>query len=141
MLVAALRKELLLQWRTRAQFMAVFVFGASALLLFSFAVGPNAEATPVAAPIPQSKLFRSPVTLQGTDFNVIGIEAGTFWQVLKDSVDFYKDFSMAFVKSAVFGATAALVAAYVGYHAEPTIEGTSVATTTLSMMASSTPTA
>ena len=43
MLVAALRKELLLQWRTRAQLMAVFVFGASALLLFSFAVGPNAE--------------------------------------------------------------------------------------------------
>lgn len=43
MLIAALRKELLLQWRTRAQLMAVFVFGASALLLFSFAVGPNAE--------------------------------------------------------------------------------------------------
>ena len=43
MLIAALRKELLLQWRTRAQFMAVFVFGASALLLFSFAVGPNVE--------------------------------------------------------------------------------------------------
>ena len=43
MLIAALRKELLLQWRTRAQFMAVLVFGASALLLFSFAVGPNAE--------------------------------------------------------------------------------------------------
>lgn len=42
-MIAALRKELLLQWRTRAQFMAVFVFGASALLLFSFAVGPNAE--------------------------------------------------------------------------------------------------
>src|SRR5438270_6120461 len=43
MLTAALRKELLLQWRSRAQFMAVFVFGAAALLLFSFAVGPNAE--------------------------------------------------------------------------------------------------
>jgi len=42
-LIAALRKELLLQWRTRAQLMAVFVFGASALLLFSFAVGPNAQ--------------------------------------------------------------------------------------------------
>jgi heme exporter protein B len=41
--IAALRKELLLQWRTRAQFLAVFVFGATALLLFSFAVGPNAE--------------------------------------------------------------------------------------------------
>lgn len=44
MLTAALRKELLLQWRTRAQMMAVFVFGAAALLLFSFAVGPIAEA-------------------------------------------------------------------------------------------------
>jgi heme exporter protein B len=39
-----LRKELLLQWRTRGQFMAVFVFGAAALLLFSFAIGPNASA-------------------------------------------------------------------------------------------------
>ncbi|BAV95571.1 phospholipid/cholesterol/gamma-HCH transport system permease protein [Lysobacter enzymogenes] len=61
--------------------------------------------------------------------HVIGLEPGIFWQVLKDSVDFFDDFLMAFVKSAVFGGTAALVAAYVGYHAEPTIEGTSVATT------------
>ena len=43
-LTAALRKELLLQWRTRGQLMAVFVFGAAALLLFSFAIGPNAVA-------------------------------------------------------------------------------------------------
>ena len=42
-LAAALHKEALLQWRTRAQLLAVFVFGASALLLFSFAVGPHAE--------------------------------------------------------------------------------------------------
>ena len=61
--------------------------------------------------------------------HVIGIDQGFFWQVLKDSVDFHEDFLMAFVKSGVFGATAALVAAYVGFHAEPTIEGTSVATT------------
>lgn len=44
MMTAALRKELLLQWRTRTQFMAVFVFGAVALLLFSFGIGPNAQA-------------------------------------------------------------------------------------------------
>ena len=44
MLIAALRKELLLQWRTRGQLMAVFVFGAAALLLFSFAIGPDASA-------------------------------------------------------------------------------------------------
>ena len=44
MLRAALRKELLIQWRTRSQLMAVFVFGATSLLLFSFGIGPNAEA-------------------------------------------------------------------------------------------------
>jgi len=60
---------------------------------------------------------------------VIGLDAGTFWQVLRDSVDFHHDFLTAFAKSAVFGAVAALVAAYVGFHAEPTIEGTSIATT------------
>jgi len=43
-LMGALRKELLLQWRTRAHAMAAFIFGATSLLLFSFAIGPNAEA-------------------------------------------------------------------------------------------------
>jgi heme exporter protein B len=43
-LTAALRKEMLIGWRSRGQMMAVFVFGAAALLLFSFAVGPIAEA-------------------------------------------------------------------------------------------------
>ncbi len=43
-LTAALRKELLLQWRTRGQLVAVLVFGAASLLLFSFAIGPNAVA-------------------------------------------------------------------------------------------------
>jgi phospholipid/cholesterol/gamma-HCH transport system permease protein len=61
--------------------------------------------------------------------HVIGVDAGTFWQTMKDSVDFADDFLVAFIKAAVFGGIAALVAAYVGYHAEPTIEGTSVATT------------
>ena len=61
--------------------------------------------------------------------HVNGIDGGSFWQVLKDAVDFRSDFLVAFIKAAVFGGTAALVASYVGYHAEPTIEGTSVATT------------
>ncbi|MEO6170971.1 MAG: MlaE family lipid ABC transporter permease subunit [Lysobacter sp.] len=61
--------------------------------------------------------------------HVIGVDAGVFWQVLRDSVDLVDDFGMAMVKSAVFGGVAALVAAYVGFHAEPTIEGTSLATT------------
>jgi heme exporter protein B len=41
---ATLAKDLLLQWRTRAQTFAIFLFGATALLLFSFAIGPNAAA-------------------------------------------------------------------------------------------------
>lgn len=61
--------------------------------------------------------------------HVIGVDAGTFWQVMRESVDFADDFLVAFIKAAVFGATTALTAAYVGYHAEPTIEGTSIATT------------
>ena len=43
-MIIALRKELLLQWRTRAQAIAIFVFGTTSLLLFSFAIGPNAAA-------------------------------------------------------------------------------------------------
>ena len=43
-MLVTLRKEFLLQWRSRAQLIAVFVFGAAALLLFSFAIGPNAAA-------------------------------------------------------------------------------------------------
>ncbi|WP_407353477.1 MlaE family lipid ABC transporter permease subunit [Luteimonas sp. R10] len=61
--------------------------------------------------------------------HVLGIDSGMFWQAMKDAVDFRGDFMNAFYKSAVFGGTAALVASYVGFHAEPTIEGTSVATT------------
>ncbi|NZA27748.1 ABC transporter permease [Luteimonas sp. SJ-92] len=61
--------------------------------------------------------------------HVLGIDSGMFWQAMKDAVDFRSDFLNAFYKSAVFGGTAALVASYVGFHAEPTIEGTSVATT------------
>jgi heme exporter protein B len=43
-MITALRKEFLLQWRTRSQGVAIFVFGATSLLLFSFAIGPNAAA-------------------------------------------------------------------------------------------------
>lgn len=49
-LAATLRKEFLLQWRTRGQIAAVFIFGATALLLFSFSIGPNSEALRLYAP-------------------------------------------------------------------------------------------
>ncbi len=43
-LLAALRKDLLLQWRGRTQIVAIFAFGAATLLLFSFAIGPDSVA-------------------------------------------------------------------------------------------------
>ena len=43
-LLAATHKDLLLSWRSRAQASAVVIFGATTLLLFSFAVGPNSAA-------------------------------------------------------------------------------------------------
>lgn len=60
---------------------------------------------------------------------VLGLDAGYFWSALQTSVDFIDDFSVAFIKCAVFGLIGALMATYTGFHAEPTIEGTSVATT------------
>ena len=42
--MVALRKDLLLQWRGRGQIVAIFAFGAAALLLFSFAIGPDSAA-------------------------------------------------------------------------------------------------
>jgi heme exporter protein B len=42
--LTAVRKDLLLQWRTRARLAAIFAFGSTALLLFSFAIGPSAAA-------------------------------------------------------------------------------------------------
>ncbi|MFA5683933.1 MAG: MlaE family lipid ABC transporter permease subunit [Lysobacteraceae bacterium] len=59
----------------------------------------------------------------------LGIDAGFFWSSLQNSVDLAEDFGQCFVKAGFFGVATALVSTYVGYHAEPTIEGTSIATT------------
>jgi phospholipid/cholesterol/gamma-HCH transport system permease protein len=61
--------------------------------------------------------------------HVLGLDSGYFWSALAANVDLGGDFGVAFLKAAVFGGSSALIAAYVGYHAEPTIEGTSLATT------------
>jgi len=68
---AALRKDLLLAWRTRAQIFAVAAFGAVGLLLFSFAIGPNAELLRQNAPgfLWVALLFSTALTL-GESFRV-----------------------------------------------------------------------
>src|SRR3546814_13531668 len=54
--------------------------------------------------------------------HVIGIDAGPFWQVLRDAVDYRHDFIFAFQNAAVFGASAALGAFHVGYPPHPTLD-------------------
>jgi len=68
--------------------------------------------------------------------HVLGIDGGYFWGSLRDSVDLTNDFGQMAVKSAFFGLACTLIATHVGYHAEPTIEGTSIATTRSVVMGS-----
>lgn len=42
--IALARKQILLQWRSRARFGSVLMFGVTSLLIFSFAVGPDSTA-------------------------------------------------------------------------------------------------
>jgi len=60
---------------------------------------------------------------------VLGLDPGHFWAALQGSVELGEDLGQALLKACVFGFACTLLATYVGYHAEPTIEGTSVATT------------
>ncbi len=60
---------------------------------------------------------------------VLGVDDGYFWASLQTSVDLVEDYGQAFVKASAFGCFCALIATFVGYHAKPTPEGTSVATT------------
>ena len=60
--------------------------------------------------------------------SVMGVDAGTFWSQLQNSVDL-ADVYEGVVKSLVFGASCTLLAVYYGYHAAPTAEGVGLATT------------
>jgi phospholipid/cholesterol/gamma-HCH transport system permease protein len=60
--------------------------------------------------------------------SVMGVDAGTFWSQLQNSVD-AADVYEGVVKSLVFGASCTLLAVYYGYHAAPTAEGVGLATT------------
>jgi len=60
---------------------------------------------------------------------VLGVDPGHYWAALQASVSFSEDYAQCFVKAGVFGFACSLIAVHAGYHAEPTIEGTSLATT------------
>jgi phospholipid/cholesterol/gamma-HCH transport system permease protein len=65
----------------------------------------------------------------GVGVLLIGIDDGGFWSQMQNGVDVWKDVGNGVVKSLVFGVAVTVIALYQGYHAKPTPEGVSRATT------------
>ena len=60
---------------------------------------------------------------------LLGVDAGSYWSGIQSNVDFWQDIINVFIKSSVFGAIIIWIAVYQGFHAAPTSEGVSRATT------------
>lgn len=67
---------------------------------------------------------------------LLGVDAGSYWSGIQSNVDFGTDIINMFIKSAVFGAIVVWIAVYQGYHAMPTSEGVSRATTSTVVLGS-----
>ena len=67
---------------------------------------------------------------------MLGVDAGAYWSGIRDHVHLWPDLANVFIKSGVFGAIVTWVAVYQGYHAAPTSEGVSRATTNTVVIAS-----
>jgi phospholipid/cholesterol/gamma-HCH transport system permease protein len=66
---------------------------------------------------------------------LLGVDAGSYWSQIRSNADF-SDIQQSFVKSVVFGAAISWIAVYQGYHAAPTSEGVSRATTSTVVVSS-----
>ena len=60
---------------------------------------------------------------------MIGIDGGAFWSQMQDGVDVGTDVLYSLIKAVVFAVAVGLISLYQGYHARPTPEGVSRATT------------
>jgi len=60
---------------------------------------------------------------------MIGVDPGAFWSQMQNGVDVFADVMNGVLKSLVFGVVVTLIALYEGWHAQPTPEGVSRATT------------
>ncbi len=66
---------------------------------------------------------------------LLGVDAGSYWSQIRSSVGM-EDVQQSFIKAVVFGATISWIAVYQGYHAAPTSEGVSRATTSTVVVSS-----
>ncbi|WP_028536063.1 lipid asymmetry maintenance ABC transporter permease subunit MlaE [Paludibacterium yongneupense] len=60
---------------------------------------------------------------------MIGLDSGTYWSQMNNSVDLHFDVVNGLIKSLVFGIAVTLIAVFEGYDATPTAAGVSSATT------------
>lgn len=67
---------------------------------------------------------------------LIGVDEGSFWSQMQDGVDIWNDIANGVIKSFVFGIVVTFTALYQGYHAQPTPEDVSRATTRTVVIAS-----
>ena len=67
---------------------------------------------------------------------MIGVDEGSFWSQMQDGVDIWNDIANGVIKSFVFGIVVTFTALYQGYHAQPTPEDVSRATTRTVVIAS-----
>lgn len=59
----------------------------------------------------------------------LSVDAGTFWNNMQSSVDFYEDVFNGVIKSLVFGFVITWIAVYQGFESKPTAAGISESTT------------
>lgn len=67
---------------------------------------------------------------------MIGVDDGSFWSQMQDGVDIWNDIANGVIKSFVFGIVVTFTSLYQGYHAKPTPEDVSRATTRTVVIAS-----
>lgn len=66
---------------------------------------------------------------------LLGVDAGSYWSQIRSSVD-VRDVIDGLIKATAFGVVVTWIAVYQGYHAEPTSEGVSRATTSTVVLSS-----
>ena len=67
--------------------------------------------------------------------DLLGVDDGAYWSQIHSSLH-WEDIRDSLIKSAVFGAAVSWIAVYQGYHADPTSEGVSRATTSTVVVSS-----
>lgn len=67
---------------------------------------------------------------------LLGLDPFSYWSSIQQNVMFWSDIINIFIKSGVFGALIIWIAVYQGYHAAPTSEGVSRATTNTVVLSS-----